>query len=90
MIRGVLDFDTDLNISLRYLNISLNIFRSKYSNILYLLGYGTGDHDLGSLGMAVQSLDGVLVETHQDAENADLDDDDADGSDKSFDEHEDD
>ena len=48
------------------------------------------DHLLGSLGMAIDSLDGALVETRNDAMNADLSDEDGDESDEEEGEEEED
>ena len=48
------------------------------------------EHEFGSLGMAVQAMDGVLVETHAEAENADLGDDEPESDELSDDEEYDD
>ena len=48
------------------------------------------EHEFGSLGMAVQAMDGVLVETHAEAENADLCDDEQESDEPSDDEEYDD
>ena len=43
------------------------------------------EYDLGSVGMAIDSMQGVSVETHTDATNADLSDDENDSSDSESD-----